>query len=98
MKTFNTYYLIAAIAAVLGFFVVAPTSTSAQIVPAAKKVAHVTKKGAKKGAHYTKKGAVKSYKGGRWVTVRVYRGGKWVTKKVWRAGKYVVVGKKKKKM
>lgn len=72
-------------------------TTSAQIVPAAKKVVRVSKKATKGTIHYTKKGAVKSYKGGRWVTVRTYRGGKWVTKKVWRGTKYVVVGNKKNK-
>lgn len=62
--------------------------TSAQIVPAAKKVGKVTYKAGKRGAKA-------AYRGGRWVTVRVYRGGKWVTKKVWRGGKRVVMGKPK---
>lgn len=68
---------------------------SAQVVPTAKKVIHVSKKTTKSGVHYTKVGVVKGYRGGRWVTVRSYRGGKWVTRKVWRGSKRVVVGTKK---
>ncbi|KXK01226.1 MAG: hypothetical protein UZ17_ACD001001855 [Acidobacteria bacterium OLB17] len=98
MKNINRYFLVAALGAALAFFAAAPQPTSAQVVPAAKKVARVTKKGVKKGAHYTKKRVVKSYKGGRWVTIKTYKGGKWVTKKVWRGGKRVIVGKKKRKM
>ncbi len=62
--------------------------TTAQIVPAAKKVGKVTYRAGKRGVRA-------GYRGGRWVTIRVYRGGKWVTKKVWRGGKRIVMGKPK---